>query len=238
MRNRLALLTTAAAFAIFSLATTARGLQEPDRPQTDWEKVEEAMSRGLPKTAIEHLQPIIDRALQENDHPEAVKAIAMKIALEGNIEGNKPEERITRMEAAIAEAPDEMRPVMDAILANWYWHYFQRNRWRFLQRTTTAEPPGEDFTTWDLPRILAEIDKQFTQALSAEEVLKAVPVSTYDELLEEGTMPDAYRPTLYDFIAHEALKFYSKRTAGSGNTVPVARSVQVIKGTKSSKVSF
>src|SRR5262249_13839698 len=26
--------------------------------------------------------------------------------------------------------------------------------------------------------------------------------------LEKGTMPDAYRPTLYDFVAHEALAFY------------------------------
>ena len=26
---------------------------------------------------------------------------------------------------------------------------------------------------------------------------------------EKGTMPDSYRPTLYDFIAHEALEFYT-----------------------------
>ena len=36
----------------------------------------------------------------------------------------------------------------------------------------------------------------------------------------------------------DALKFYSKKTASSGKTIPVSRTVQVIKGTKSSKVSF
>ena len=25
------------------------------------------------------------------------------------------------------------------------------NRWRFMQRKITAEPPGKDFTSWDLP---------------------------------------------------------------------------------------
>ena len=50
---------------------------------------------------------------------------------------------------------------MDAILAHWYWQYFQQNRWRFMQRTATAAPPGDDILTWDLARILAEIDKQF-----------------------------------------------------------------------------
>ena len=32
------------------------------------------------------------------------------------------------------------------MLANWYWDYFQQNRWRFMQRTQTAEPPGDGHT--------------------------------------------------------------------------------------------
>jgi len=39
--------------------------------------------------------------------------------------------------------------------------------------------------------------------------LKATPIATYDALLNKGTMPDAYRPTLYDFVAYEALAFYA-----------------------------
>src|SRR6185436_17353173 len=99
--------------------------------------------------------------------------------------------------------------LLDAIVANWYWHYFQNNRWRFMQRTQTAQAPGKDFTTWDLPRLFAEIDKQFGKALAHADTLKKPPVGTFDEVLQKGTLPDAYRPTLYDFIAHEALKFYT-----------------------------
>jgi uncharacterized protein YfaS (alpha-2-macroglobulin family) len=174
-----------------------------------WKKVDDAVNKGLPKTAIEQLQPIIEAALRDRAYPEAIKAIAKKIALEGNIQGNKPEEKITRLQAEIAKAPKEMVPVMDAILANWYWHYFQQNRWRFLQRTATGEAPGADFTTWDLPRLFAEIDKQFTKALAAEATLKATAIASYNDLLEKGTMPDRYRPTLFDFLAHEALAFYT-----------------------------
>jgi hypothetical protein len=174
-----------------------------------WKKVDEAIGKGLPKTAIEALEPIIAGAMQDKAYAEAIKAIAKKIALEGNIEGNKPEEKIVRMKAEIAQAPKEMAPVLEAILANWYWHYFQQNRWRFMQRTATAQSPGDDFTTWDLPRILAEIDRQFTQALASEAVLKATPVSAYDDLLQQGSVPDSYRPTMFDFLAHNALEFYS-----------------------------
>src|SRR2546426_7567934 len=95
-----------------------------------WKKVEDAIAKGLPKTAITNLEPIIAGALQDRAYAEAVKAIGRKIALESNIEGNKPEERITRLQSEIAKAPKEMVPVLNALLANWYWHYFQQNRWR------------------------------------------------------------------------------------------------------------
>jgi RNA polymerase sigma factor (sigma-70 family) len=180
-----------------------------------WQKVYEARDKGLPKTAIEELKPIIVDALQNKKYAEAIKAVCTKIALEGRIEGNKAEEKITRLEAEIEKAPAEMKPVMEAILANWYWHYFQQNRWRFQQRTATAAPPGKDFTTWDLPRILAEIDKHFTAALAGEKVLKATPIEQFSDLLEKGTVPDAYRPTLFDFLAHEALAFYQAGEQGA-----------------------
>ena len=173
-----------------------------------WKQVDEAVNQGLPKTAVERLDPIIQGAMREKAYPEAIKAITKKISLEGNIEGNKPEEKITRLEAEIAKAPKEMTPVMNAILADWYWHYFQQNRWRFMQRTATATPPGKDFTTWDLPRLFAQIDRQFSQALQPEAELKAIPVAQYGDLLQAGTVPDTWRPTLYDFLAHQALEFY------------------------------
>ncbi|MCX6927055.1 MAG: hypothetical protein NT154_28195, partial [Verrucomicrobia bacterium] len=174
-----------------------------------WKQVEEAIKNGLPKTAITNLESIIQGALKDKAYAEAVKAIGQKIAQEGNIQGNKPEEKITRMEAEIAKAPKEMAPLMDTVLAEWYWQYFHQNRWRFMQRTATAAQPGKDFTTWDLPRLFAEIDKQFQKALAGEKILKATPIGAWDGLLVKGTTPDSYRPTLYDFIAHQALQFYT-----------------------------
>ncbi len=159
----------------------------------------------MPKTAIEKLEPIIAGAIKDKNYDEAVKAIAKKIALETP----KNDERIAKLKAEIEKAPAEMKPIMQAILANWYWNYFQQNRWRFMQRTQTAEAPSEDFTTWDLPRIFAEIDKQFQTVLASADQLKKIPIADWDEFLEKGSAPDNYRPTLYDFLAFEALDFYA-----------------------------
>ena len=54
--------------------------------------------------------------MKDKAHAEAVKAIGQKIALEGNIQGNKPEEKITRMQAEIEKAPKDMAPMMHALL--------------------------------------------------------------------------------------------------------------------------
>src|ERR1039457_1677552 len=98
-----------------------------------WRQVNDAVQKGLPKTAITNLEPIIAGALNDKAYAEATRAIAKKIALEGNIQGNKPEEKIVRLETEIVKAPPEMVPVLDTVLAHWYWQYFQQNRWRFMQ---------------------------------------------------------------------------------------------------------
>jgi uncharacterized protein YfaS (alpha-2-macroglobulin family) len=174
-----------------------------------WQKVEDAMRRGLPQTAITNLQPILQGALRDRAYAEAVKALGRRINLEAMIQGGRADEKITRLQAELAKAPKEMTPVLETLLAHWYWQYFQENRWRFLQRTATAQTPGKDFTTWDLPRLFAEIDRHFQAALADDRLLKNTPIASWDDLLEKGTMPDTHRPTLYDFIAREALEFYT-----------------------------
>ena len=91
----------------FSLSTSGLAAAR----DAEWKKVEEAIQKGLPKTAIEALEPIIQGAVRDKAYGEAAKAIARKIVLEGTIQGNKPEEKITRLEAEIAKAPPAMAPL-------------------------------------------------------------------------------------------------------------------------------
>ena len=198
----------------FAFLTLAVCLVAGNR-EAQWQKVESARDQKLPKSAIAALEPIIAGALADKAYAEAIKALGQKIALEREIEGNQPEEQVVRIQAELAKAPPEMKPALEAVLARWYWHYFQANRGRFLQRTQTAAEPGLDFLTWDLARILTEIDRHFTAALADEATLQRTPINTYDDLLEKGTAPDAYRPTLYDFLVQEALAFYQTGEQGA-----------------------
>jgi hypothetical protein len=144
------------------LASLVAVLSLAGAPRDDaWKRVNDALAQRLPQSAIAALEPILAETMKQKDYAEAIKALGLKIALEGQIQGNRPEEKIVRLRAALATVPREMKPVLEAILAHWTWQYFQQNRWRFLQRTQTASAPGTDLQTWDLPQILGEIDRRF-----------------------------------------------------------------------------
>lgn len=191
-------------FVVFALNVFA----DPTDRSEQWTEVEKAQASGLPQTALEKLEPIISGAYADMLYAEAIRAIALKMAIEDRIHGNGADRKIVRFQAEVEKAPAAMKPAMEAILAHWYWQYFEQNRWRFMQRTQTAESPGPDIQTWDLSRILTEIDKHFTAALADEASLKKTPIHVYRQLLEPGNVPESYRPTLFDFLAYEALKFY------------------------------
>lgn len=173
-----------------------------------WQKVQEAKNKGLPKTAIEHLEPIYQQAVADGDMTDAVKALCEKIVMEGNIQGNKPEEKITRLEEEISKADSRVKPILQIVLAKWYWHYYSRNRYRFMNRSKTEGLDDKDFTTWDLPKLFAYVGDLYENVLKEEKFLKSEKIDELKGFIDMGNQPLVLRPTLFDFFAHEALFFY------------------------------
>lgn len=192
----------------------------------DWNQVEKHLANDLPKSAMEILAKIDQEARTNKAWPEAIRATAQRLALDGRIqEGQNPVARINALNTELTTAPKEMLPLLETIQALWIWEFFQQHSWQFMQRTQTASPPGNDIQTWDLNRILTEVDNRFTTALTHRDSLRSIPISDFDFLIPKGTAPDTLRPTLYDFVAHETLAFYAAReqvTPASENTFTFA----------------
>jgi hypothetical protein len=144
----------------------------------------------------------------EGGPAEMARDIATKVLAETRDRPADDPERLILLAAAIEKAPAEARGVLEAIRANWTWGYFMNNRWRFAQRTAGAAADGlESIASWDLPKIVGEIRGRFAAALLKKDVLQNLPVAEWNGVLEPGTMPDAYRPTVWDVIVRDALEF-------------------------------
>jgi len=175
----------------------------------DWKQVEKLLSAENYQSAITALEKIQAAARAGQAWAEAVKALAGGIQLEAQIKADEPALAITRMDESLATAPAEMRPMLLAVQATFFHHYFAGNRWEVMRRSRTAEDAGSDITAWDLPRLLAEVDARFQKALENAAALKASPIAQWAGLLEAGDLPDSYQPTLYDFVARQALEHYT-----------------------------
>lgn len=192
-------------FALLSSLAVSLALADPR--EAEWRRVEEALKKSLPKTAITQLEWIARDAEKNRAYPEAIRALGRQLSLEAALDKSDAADRILRLQAKLATAPEPMKPPMEALLAHWYWQYFQDNRWGFHQRTATTSTDN-NYRTWDLARVLAEVDRHYTAALAQEAALKATPIGQYTALFPLGQLSDQYRPTLFDVIAHEALSFY------------------------------
>lgn len=172
-----------------------------------WKQVAEAREKDQPQTMIELLTEIEKAAFADGAWAEGTRALASRIAAEAAIEDGA--EPIKRLEEAIDAAPEQSRPVLRALAARWIHDYYQQNQWRFMRRSSTDGLAGDDMETWDLARILEEIDRRLQVSLADAEALQGVPVQDFAELMEDATLGDVYRPTMYDFVANLALEFYS-----------------------------
>lgn len=87
--------------------------------------------------------------------------------------------------------------------------YYQQNRWRIMDRTALADEEANaaaDFNTWDAQRFAKEIIKHYLLSIENKEALSKIPIREYAVLLDSVTS-EAYRPTLYDFLAFRFLDF-------------------------------
>jgi hypothetical protein len=191
---------------VLAVALLQVGLVKAGPRDAEWKKVDEAREKDQPKTVMELLSAIEKAAFADGSWAEGTRALASRIAAEARIEGKA--EPIKQLEAAIDGAPEGARPLLRALAAEWLHGYYQMNQWRFMRRSSTGAPAGDDLETWDLARILTEIDARFQRSLADVEALKKVPVAEFAQLLTAGELGDELRPTMYDFVASRALEFY------------------------------
>ena len=196
---------------------SAHAEELPTGPRAEaWKRVEDALNEGKPKTAAEALAGVEQAAVADKAWDEVARAIATRVLTETGDRPPEDPERLVRLAAAIETAPPETRPVLEAIRANWTWGYFQLNRWRFQQRTAGGAEASElaRIGEWDLPTIVSEIRKRFAAAVDGGGALQKLPVGEWKALLTKGTMPDAYRPAVWDVVIHDAIAFAASGERG------------------------
>lgn len=175
-----------------------------------WEQVEKLEKENLSKSALKLVETISQKAKKEKNTNQTIKSLLYRSKYNLILDKDAELNIIKEFNSEITTAKNETSNILHSYLANIYWQYFQQNRFRFYTRTTTeTKVDSADFRTWDLATLFKEIDTHFQASLKHPKKLQKLPISQFGDLLHIQENSAAYRPTLFDLLAHSALSYYT-----------------------------
>ncbi len=190
--------------------SVAKGLPQtmPAAYDAKWAVVDSLVNKaGLPQSALTVINRIYTIARQEHNDGQAIKALVSRITVQEGREENADTAAVKELEAAIVDAGQPARSILQSLLAHVYWNYLQRNRWKLYNRTATNNEVKGDIGTWPIDEFHRKISALYLASLQAEELLKRISLQQYEPILIKGNS-QYLRPTLFDLLAHEALDYF------------------------------
>ena len=197
-----------AIFLLFVL-TTNLNAQNMKFYKQKWEKIDSLDKKGLPKSSLKVVDEIYSKAKTENNSEQILKSFIYNLKYKNQIEENAFEILCFQLDSTSKTASFPDNAIMNTMLADMYWWYYQNNRRKFINRTNTVNFDNNDMQTWTLDFLVEKIIDAYTSSLSDKNGLQKLSIEKYKELINFGTKPKELRPTLYDFLAHKAIDFFS-----------------------------
>lgn len=179
-----------------------------EKYKTDWSKVDSLERKGLPKSALEIIEQVYQKARAENNPEQMIKTFIFRMKNTTATEEDAFEKKLKELEKEILLSTFPSNAIMHSMLAEMYWMYYNANRWKFYNRSQTAGYNNEDMKTWDLSKLADRVIKHYQLSVQNADSLQRIPVSDIEELLSKGNSRKL-RPTLYDFLVLRAVNFFS-----------------------------
>jgi uncharacterized protein YfaS (alpha-2-macroglobulin family) len=216
-------------FVLVAMAASAQNRPQPTYTR-DWKRADSLVAKGLPKSALDIANRIYKEAKAQKNYPQVARAAMARQIYKSYSDEDSYVELVQSLQTDIRDTPEPAKSVLQSVLADVYWRYFQQNRYKFYDRATTGrattgskaatgkagskkteneDNSNADFTTWDAHRLIDAITTAYRASVQDKALLQQTPIANYDALIEKGDA-DArpLRPTLYDLLAHRAIGFF------------------------------
>jgi uncharacterized protein YfaS (alpha-2-macroglobulin family) len=180
---------------------------------SDWAKVDSLEGKGLTRSALEQVEKIYAKAIKENMPAQVAKCLIYKIKFNSHIEEDSFVKAIYDVQNEADKSAFPLRNVLQSVLAELYWNYYEQNRWQLQNRTQIADSKPDDIRTWDTKTLLDASIKAYLESLKNEEDLQRTPVAAFNDILVVENESRTLRPFLYDFLAHRAVDFFMNEQA-------------------------
>jgi len=195
---------------LFSLlCVTNTYAQDDGGPYEDlWQKVDYYVQYRFLDSARQVVQEIYETAKEDLQDIERVRAVRGLVEFNSVLLSNADTTNISFLKQEIIENIPPFKAVVQSYLANYYYRYYQRNRWKILGRSRT-DNPSTDFAFWDATQFHKEITELYHRSLKDAERLANISAREYRGLTKLAENSQRYRPTFYDILVQEALTYFN-----------------------------
>ncbi len=173
-----------------------------------WKKTDSLVTKkGLTKSALVEVKKIYALAKAEKQDGQLIKALVYQIGLEESLQEDNDAKSIALLEKETRENNGTAKYILQTILADKYYYYFEQHRYDLYGRTNTTAFKKEDVATWTIDDFHKKIASLYLASLKDRKTLQQTKLAAFDPIIVKGNVR-YLRPTLYDLLAHHALEYF------------------------------
>ncbi|MEZ4925907.1 MAG: alpha-2-macroglobulin family protein [Saprospiraceae bacterium] len=178
----------------------------------DWKIVDSLEKKGLYKSALEKVENIQEKAKNDKNSQQLVKALIFRGKFMTMLEEDGMVKAIQVIEQETKAAAQPEKSVLQSMLGQLYTTYLSSQRWKILERTEIPDGEGGDILTWSAAQIEKQALEYYSASVSLKAVLRGTPVDDFKDVTTKSLLDKVddkpLRSTLYDLLAHRALAHF------------------------------
>jgi uncharacterized protein YfaS (alpha-2-macroglobulin family) len=189
---------------IFSLILLVIALNAQTNTE-EWREIANLDRDNLPKSALEKVELIYQKAKEDGDENQLIKSLIYKNRYISTLKENGIVDSIKNIEKEIESThKTTTKLILKSILAEMYSHYLDEHLYKIKKNYNKK---GDDIEHWGLKTLVNNISKLYFESLGEE--AKYIKIEKYKTILTEEENSQGLRPTLYDFLAFRALRYFN-----------------------------
>lgn len=204
---------------LFLLSVIALNMsaQSKDAYKQLWLKVEQWEQKSLPQSAAAEVNKILKKAVAEKNSPQVIKALIHQGKYDLALDAEKDTMLFVHLNEMLAKSKDAVeKSVLHSMLGELYLQYYEKDSWTIDQRTALAGLVPEDMKEWTRNIFYEKAVEHLTASLRAQSELEKIPVEKYTAIVELGKDARQLYPSMYDFLALRAIRFFQNIRSDKG----------------------
>ena len=177
-----------------------------------WKEIEKLEYDGLSKSALEKVEQLYEKIKKDNENPvqtaQMIKALLFLNTYKARLEEDGLVKAIYRFEQEAENSTSPVKPILYSMVAEMYDQYLAHHLYKFRDRTEVTNYELSDIRTWDVQKITDKCYELYQKSLQYPEAQK-VPLENFQAITYYANNSNGLHPTLYDFLMHRALSFFS-----------------------------